>query len=124
MLTLASWNIDNLAPYLLPGGCPLAEVVARLGAPDILCLQEIRIRAGDTDLLDALASAVPGYRAAAAPSRDPRNAGFRGGRAYGVASLVRAELGGDIRAPDWDREGGCWCSSCPPSVWPSSTSTR
>jgi exodeoxyribonuclease-3 len=51
-------------------------------------------------------SAAPGYRCASSLARDPRNVTYRGGRAYGVATYVREDLGAVASAaPAWDREG-------------------
>jgi exodeoxyribonuclease III len=54
----------------------------------------------------AMASALPGYHAHYSLNRDPQNARFRGGRAYGVVTYWKESLGPAIAAvPDWDREG-------------------
>jgi exodeoxyribonuclease III len=53
-----------------------------------------------------MASALPGYHAHYSLNRDPQNARFRGGRAYGVVTYWKESLGPAIAAvPDWDREG-------------------
>ena len=96
-MNLISWNIENALPRL----ASLPEMVEALGAPDILCLQELRIRAQDADAVSALAACLPGYRCYHALARDPRNVTFRGGRMYGVATFVRgrwrAELLDNLR---------------------------
>ncbi|HSR65298.1 MAG TPA: endonuclease/exonuclease/phosphatase family protein, partial [Xanthomonadaceae bacterium] len=112
-LRVVSWNIENLAPWLGDGGPDLAAQHARLGAPDVLCLQEIRIRPQDTELVARMRQALPGYACQAALNRDPANGGFRGGRAYGVATYVREDLAPLALAFDWDREGRACISHLP-----------
>ena len=106
-LRLASWNIENLAPWLAEDDpAPLAPLVDGLGRPDVLCLQEIRVRPQDTELVRRMERAAPGYRCASSLARDPRNVTYRGGRAYGVATYVRDDVGRIASAaPAWDREG-------------------
>jgi exodeoxyribonuclease III len=116
-LTIASWNIENLAGYAEgPGEVglgpsktrrrpPLRDVVTKLGSPDVLCLQEIRIRPQDHALIASARSALPGYGCELSLNRDPQNARFRGGRAYGVATYVRESLRADHSVLAWDREG-------------------
>ncbi|HEU0029854.1 MAG TPA: exodeoxyribonuclease III [Kofleriaceae bacterium] len=98
-MRIVSWNVENLAAHLpeLPAAC------AALGDPDMLCLQELRIRAHDTELVAALERALPGYQCHHALPRDPHNVRYRGGRAYGVATFVRGEARGAV--PGFDREG-------------------
>jgi len=97
-----SWNIENLARWLAARD-ELAAHMAALGDPDVLCLQEVRIRPGDTADIAAMRSLLPGYECHFALANDPRNVTFRGGRAHGVATYVK----GAARAatPAWDREG-------------------
>jgi len=104
---LASWNIENLAPWLGRGSLrDLRARVAALGDPDVLLLQEVKLRPRDTELVAQMHAALPGYTCHAALADDPRNVTFRGGRAYGVATYVRDELGKvAAQAPAWDREG-------------------
>jgi exodeoxyribonuclease-3 len=105
-LRIVSWNIENLAPWLAgDGGHSLAARWARLGEPDVLCLQEVRIRPGDHALVARMREALPGFACHAALNRDPRNGGFRGGRAYGVATWTRHALEPAALAFDWDLEG-------------------
>ena len=95
---IVSWNIENLSKHL--GELP--QIVERLGAPDVLCLQEARIREQDRALLDVL----PGYACHGSLPRDPKNVSFRGGRMYGVVTYVKRALGASrAEVPDWDREG-------------------
>jgi exodeoxyribonuclease III len=116
-LALTSWNVDGLERTLeLPVSAPakrkvsaarirLAELVEMLGRPDVLALQEIRIRGGDTALIANMERALPGYVCGHSLCRDP-NVRFRGGRAYGVATYVRRELEPRwVERPSWDREG-------------------
>jgi exodeoxyribonuclease-3 len=98
-MKIMSWNIDNLLPRL-PA---LPATVQALGAPDVLCLQELRIRERDTDAIALLAHALPGYRCYYSLARDARNVTFRGGRMYGVATFVRGRWNGEV--PAWDLEG-------------------
>jgi exodeoxyribonuclease-3 len=102
-LRIVSWNIENLSPWL--DGDRLAEQHARLRHPDVLCLQEIRIRPGDAALIARMGSALPGHVCHYALNHDPKNGGFRGGRAYGVATYVREALDPVALTFDWDREG-------------------
>jgi exodeoxyribonuclease-3 len=103
-LRLVSWNIENLAPWL-GGARRLADQLARLGSPDVLCLQEVRIRPHDSELLERMRHALPGYSCHWSLNRDPENGAFRGGRAYGVATYVREAFLPIALRFDWDREG-------------------
>ena len=98
-MKVVSWNIENAVPRL--GDLP--ALVEELGAPDVLCLQELRIRQQDADAVSALEAALPGYRCHYALARDSRNVNFRGGRMYGVATFVRGRWRGEV--PAWDLEG-------------------
>ena len=83
-MKIVSWNVEN-ARTCLPA---LPAIVERFGSPDVLCLQELRIRHQDADAIRALRAALPGYRCHYALARDPRNVAFRGGRMYGVGTFV------------------------------------
>lgn len=98
-MKLVSWNCENVTRCL----AELPAIAAQLGAPDILCLQELRIRAADDALVAALKAALPGYRCHASLPRDARNVTFRGGRMYGVATFARGRWRAEV--PAWDREG-------------------
>lgn len=102
-LRLVSWNVDGIERFL---GLGLAELHTQLGSPHILALQEIRIRAKDSALIAKLESALPGYVCSHSLCADPINVRFRGGRAYGVATFVRADLDPHwLERATWDREG-------------------
>ena len=104
-MRVVAWNVSRLAPWLARGG-EFRSHVGDLGNPEVLCLQEIALRPQDTDLIEAMRGLVPGYRCEAALCDDPRNVTFRGGRAYGVATFVRDDLGAvTAMRPSWDREG-------------------
>lgn len=111
-LRLVSWNIENLAPWL-DDASDMAAQHARLGTPDVLCLQEVRIRPHDVALVERMRHALPGYTCQFALNRDPNNGAFRGGRAYGVATYVREDLAPVALTFDWDREGRACISHLP-----------
>ena len=98
-MRLVSWNVENAVRCLpaLPG------IADELGHPDVLCVQELRIREGDAEAVDALEHALAGYRCHYSLPRDPRNVTFRGGRMYGVATFVKGRWRAEV--PAWDREG-------------------
>jgi exodeoxyribonuclease III len=108
LVTLFSWNIENLPRFLAPaaGTPPLREIVTAWGAPAIVCLQETRIRPRDTELVRAMERALPGYACHHALCDDPRNVTYRGGRAYGVVTYVKRRFATSRgRTLPWDREG-------------------
>ena len=76
-MRIVAWNVETLSRRLpdLPG------VLPALGDPDVLCLQELRIRAQDAVDVAALERALPGYTCHHSPPRDPHNVTYRGGRA-------------------------------------------
>jgi exodeoxyribonuclease-3 len=110
-LKVLSWNVENLARYVGPSAAPgvLASYVEAMGAPLVVCLQELRVRPSDAQLLEAMRAALPGYACHFALANDPKNVTFRGGRMYGVATWVADSLARDARlvarTPAWDREG-------------------
>ena len=110
-MRIVSWNIENLAPWL--GQCRLQALCARLGNPDVLCLQEIRIRAHDADALAAMHDALPGYACCFALNRDTHNGRHRGGRAYGVATWIARALHATPLTFAWDFEGRALASVLP-----------
>ena len=98
-MKVVSWNAEN-ALRCLPA---LPAIVDELGRPEVLCVQELRIREQDVEAVSALERAVPGYRCHYSLPRDRRNVTFRGGRMYGVATFVRGRWRAEV--PEWDREG-------------------
>jgi exodeoxyribonuclease-3 len=98
-MRLVAWNIESALPRLTA----LPAIIEAFGSPDVVCLQELRIRSRDREIVAALESALPGYRCHHSLPRDPRNVTFRGGRMYGVATFARGRWRGEV--PDWDREG-------------------
>ena len=104
-MRLFSWNIENL-PRFLDGAPTLGQIVDAWGSPEIVCLQETRIRPRDTDLVRAMERALPGYACHYALCDDPRNVTYRGGRAYGVVTYVKKKFAlSRGRTLPWDREG-------------------
>lgn len=104
MLTIVSWNVEDLKRLLEPAG-GLASWHRKLGLPDVLCLQELRVREQDVDVVDRIRDAIPGWSGAFSLNRDAINARFRGGRVCGVGTWTRAALAGECLRPVWDREG-------------------
>lgn len=111
-MRIVSWNITNLAPWF-DRAAELAALVERLGAPDVLCLQEVRIRASDTAAAERARSLLPDYHGELALANDPRNVTFRGGRAYGVATYVKREHRSLAAPAEWDREGRVMVTALP-----------
>lgn len=104
-MRIVSWNVEHLGRWLERGDDFRAQVAA-LGDPDVLCLQEVRLRSRDHALVDAARALLPEHACHLALADDPRNVTFRGGRANGVATYVRRSLGDALAAtPSWDREG-------------------
>jgi exodeoxyribonuclease-3 len=99
-MRVVSWNVENAVRCL-----PSLPVVVeeRLGRPDVLCLQELRIRESDSSAITMLERALPGYHCRYSLPSDSRNVTFRGGRMYGVATFVRGDWRGQM--PEWDLEG-------------------
>jgi exodeoxyribonuclease-3 len=114
-LRFISWNIDDLLPALgrdsakaraRPARAHLFEIMEQLSWPDLLCLQEVRVRPRDSMNLEAMRTALPGYVCHFALCDDPQNGRFRGGRSYGVATYVREQLAATpLPRPTWDHEG-------------------
>jgi exodeoxyribonuclease-3 len=107
VLSIVSWNIENLAPYLAYDAVrTLADVLQHFDHPDVLCLQEVRIRGSDAAQITAMRGALRGYQCHASLARDPQNVTFRGGRAYGVCLYFKDSLDAVPQpGPAWDREG-------------------
>jgi exodeoxyribonuclease-3 len=104
-MRIVSWNIENLARWLGGGPRDFVAQWRRLGEPDALCLQEVRIRSTDSDAIAAMERALPGFHCFHSLNRDPRNGAFRGGRAYGVATYLRAGIRARQIGMPSDREG-------------------
>jgi exodeoxyribonuclease III len=97
---IVSWNIENASSTVLAA---LPQVVAQWGTPDVVCLQELRVRHHDAEAVGRFIRALPGYRCHYSLARDAHNVKFRGGRMYGVATFVRGRWEGEV--PAWDLEG-------------------
>lgn len=107
-LRITSWNVEGLGHHLGPSPrrSALHDLAERLGAPDVLCLQEVRLRERDAGDLVLAAEALPGFSLTMSLADDPQNARFRGGRTYGVATYARSALGpAALERESWDREG-------------------
>lgn len=107
-LRITSWNVAGLAPHLGPQStrAPLNELLPLLQKPDLLCLQEVRLRLRDTESFEHARTALLGWSLSYSLADDPKNARFRGGRTYGVATYARSELESvSVPSRDWDREG-------------------
>jgi len=98
-MKVVSWNVENVLRCMPE----LPAIAEALGTPEVLCLQELRIRRSDREAIGALEGALPGYRCHHALPRDARNVTFRGGRMYGVATFVRGRWQSEV--PVWDLEG-------------------
>ncbi|WXB00358.1 exodeoxyribonuclease III [Pendulispora brunnea] len=84
----------------------MPAILAQFGTPEVLCLQETRIRMCDTEDIANMQLALPGYRCHFSLNRDARNVTYRGGRAYGVVTYIRESLGpANMERPEWDLEG-------------------
>jgi exonuclease III len=109
-----SWNVENMKRHLAGGSsAPLREIVRAHGDPEVVCLQEIRLRPSDDRLIDEMTLALPGYLCGVSLCRDSINAKARGGRMYGVATFVRSELGPAHHTLPWDREGRALITELP-----------
>lgn len=106
VMRIVSWNIEHWSRWL--GDARERDrrhLVEDLGAPDVLCLQELEMRASDVENVERAKNALRGYDCFLSLPRDRFNVTYRGGRAYGVATYVRSTLRATGRVPDWDREG-------------------
>lgn len=112
-MRIVSWNVENLAPWLADEAPGLPALHARLGSPDVLCLQEVRIRPQDDASVARMQSALPGFTCHASLNHDPHNGRFRGGRAYGVATWLRAGFDAMPLHFPWDTEGRVIVSGLP-----------
>ena len=138
-LRIFSWNINGIEPFLQPAittyftksprkrqrtpstddetiaGFSFRTCLARWQFPQIVGLQEVKIRPGDEQTMAMVRKAVAtpsnpdqSYRAFFSLPRDKYNAKGFGGKVYGVAMLVREDLidsGAVVNDVDWDLEG-------------------
>lgn len=102
-LTITALNVESAVPLLSSGQLP--EVARALGDPDVLRLEELGVRASDAALVERLSSALEGGVCGVSLNRDLRNAKFRGGRMYGVATFVKRALSPRFETFPWDKEG-------------------
>lgn len=109
---IISWNAEDLRRHL----DRLPELTAGLGDPDVLCVQEVRVREGDVEGRARIEAALPGWTCGLSLNHDDRNATFRGGRTYGVATYVRDTWKPRHRTLPWDREGRVLVSEVGPFV--------
>jgi exonuclease III len=113
-MRIVSWNIENARPYLEDDSFDtLLKVHQRLGEPEVLCLQQIRVRAQDLGLLQKLTTALPDFHCHLSLNRDMRKGIYRGGRAYGVATFIKRTFGSKAFRFAWDIEGRVIGSSIP-----------
>jgi len=98
-----------------PQGPSLREFLRRHRWPHILCLQEVKIAFTDTSTQAAVKRAVndsadgPQYEVFFTLPTDCFNARGRGGRVYGVSTIIRKDVLETrvvrVRTVDWDAEG-------------------
>ena len=116
-LSIVSWNVEGVVP-----DTHFAEALRSLGDPDVLCLQEVCIRASDEVRVAALASALPGYHAHYSLNRDAQNVLVRGGRSYGVVTYGRrASRPRERRCPSGISKDGSCSAASKDARWPTST---
>jgi exodeoxyribonuclease III len=105
-MRIVSWNIERWSRWLTDEReRDRRHLVEDLGVPDVLCLQELEMRADDADKIERAHAALRGYDCFLSLPRDRFNVTYRGGRAYGVATYVRKSLRAKGYVPEWDREG-------------------
>jgi len=106
-ITIVSWNVEHFTKWLGDERrLALRRLTEDCGVPDVLCLQEVKIKEDDRIGSALLHAALPGYACWSSLNRDAKNVTFRGGRAYGVATFVRRGLVVENAfSPPWDREG-------------------
>jgi len=110
-MRIVSWNIESLPRWLDDDA--LSRQLPRLGDPDVLCLQEVRVRPRDDAVVAQMRDALPGYDCHFSLNRDPYNGRFRGGRTYGVATWLRVGLHASALRYAWDVEGRVCVSGLP-----------
>ncbi|ETS87087.1 hypothetical protein PFICI_00915 [Pestalotiopsis fici W106-1] len=128
------WSKGDREDPAKEGPASLRLVLGRYGWPQIFCLQEVKVKPGDSKTMEAIRQAVndpigsnyepvqsgksttaslsdggPEYKVEFNLPADPYNAKGFGGKVYGVATIVRrdfmAEAVQEIREVPWDREG-------------------
>jgi exodeoxyribonuclease III len=107
VLTIVSWNVENLTHWLRDDKKrALRHLVEDVGVPDVLMLQEVKVRPQDVAVVDTMKRFLARYVCHVSLCSDNQNVSFRGGRAYGVATYVREDLVLErVWSPAWDREG-------------------
>lgn len=127
-LRIFSWNVNGIEPLVQRPitaffgsrsslDSPLRTFLRRHAWPEILCLQEVKIKPSDIVTQRSVEAAAnnskdsesePRYIVKFCLPRDKHNAGGFGGKLYGVATLIRLDIWQDVdrcRTVDWDREG-------------------
>ncbi len=127
-LQMWSWNVNGIAPLIQKpiiaffGGkkrpkTPLRAFLHRHGWPDVVCLQEVKIKSTDLATQRMVEAAVrkgheqveePNYVVRFCLPRDKHNASAFGGKMYGVACIIREDFWTDVetcREVNWDVEG-------------------
>ena len=123
-----SWNVNGIEPLIQKpidafsgakpsGDSPIRAFLRRHAWPEVLCLQEIKIKPTDVVTQRAVELAVksygtsknePNYIVKFCLPTDAHNARAFGGKMYGVATIIRDDVALDIdscRQVEWDREG-------------------
>ena len=124
-IKIVSWNANGVGPLLqqrLSFGSaekraiyPLRSLLKRHDWPQLLCLQEVKIKNGDDATQCRLKRAAnegclpdePLYDIVFSLPTDKYNAIGFGGKIHGVASLIRSDFSETTitRKPEWDLEG-------------------
>ena len=139
LLRIYSWNVNGIAPFLQPaitsfvktGPCNIAkdpdvpsttslrDFLRKRSWPQVVNLQEVKIKRTDGAIKAALANAVnlrrtreddgPRYSVRSCLPRDSFNATGFGGKTYGVATIIRRDVLEEhvinVREVEWDKEG-------------------
>ncbi|KAI9781576.1 MAG: hypothetical protein M1816_002249 [Peltula sp. TS41687] len=123
-----SWNVNGIEPLIQRpitayfgsrsgSDSSLRTFLRRHTWPEVLCLQEVKIKPSDIATQRAVEAAAnsfkksehePGYLIRFCLPQDKHNAGGFGGKLYGVTTLIRMDVWQDVkrcRTVDWDREG-------------------
>ncbi|OQN96003.1 hypothetical protein B0A48_17994 [Cryoendolithus antarcticus] len=136
-IDLYSWNVNGIGPFVQQSITTFFKSTSNSGAssadtspslreflrshswPALLFLQEVKIRADDTQTRRAVQRAVsrqageaegtPDYVAHFTLPNDPHNARGFGGKVYGVCSIIRKDFSDKyverVRDVTWDQEG-------------------